>query len=202
MDSSSQAASTNQSSEGRLIRKTTAIFGLVALLAVPAFLLVVLQRSEFTRPLRAGDSIPVVTLGGVEPGGALLAGMSGKRAAILFFSVDCPHCQWEIPIFNEAMKRFASQVEFFAIALNDRQKTEMFVHANDIRVRVLVDEKGVVGRLFGISELPALFLVNEEQRIQWVGTGEQPRAEIFRRLSKLVDKNESAAAWIGENSRK
>jgi peroxiredoxin len=160
--------------------------GLVALLAVPVFFLVVLQRSTNFRMLRAGDSIPAMGLDGVGSGGALLAGISGKRAAILFFSVDCPHCQNEIPIFNEAERRFGSDVDFVTIALNDGQKTESFVRTHDVRTKVHVDEKGIVGKLFGVSEVPALFLVSENQRIEWVGVGEQPRMELFRRLSALV----------------
>ena len=202
MDAPSPAARTNRSSQDPLIRKTTAIFGLMALLAVPVFLLVVLQRSANSRTLRAGDSIPIAALGSVDPGDALLAGISGKRAAILFFSVDCPRCQREIPIFNEAGRRFASEVEFVTVALNDWKKTQTFVRTNDVEARVLVDEKGVVGRLFGILELPALFLVNQDQKIEWVGVGEQPRTELLRRLSTLVGKGPSTVAQDAENSRK
>ena len=202
MDAPSPAARTNRSSQDPHIRKTTAIFGLMALLAVPVFLLIVLQRSSNSRTLRAGDSIPIAALGSVDPGDALLAGISGKRAAILFFSVDCPRCQREIPIFNEAGRRFASEVEFVTVALNDWKKTQTFVRTNDVEARVLVDEKGVVGRLFGILELPALFLVNQDQKIEWVGVGEQPRTELLHRLSTLVGKSPSTVAQDAENSRK
>ncbi|MCX6145355.1 MAG: TlpA disulfide reductase family protein [Ignavibacteriales bacterium] len=202
MDASSPAAPTDQSYRESLIRKTLATVGLVALLAVPAFFLVVLQRSTNLRMLRAGDSIPTAGLNGVDPGGALLAGISEKRAAILFFSVDCPHCQNEIPIFNEAERRFGSDVGFVAIALNDKQKAESFVRTHDVRTKVHVDEKGIVGKLFGVSEVPAIFLVNENQRIEWVGVGEQPRTELFRRLSALVAKGPLTAAENTEKIRK
>lgn len=188
MDASSPAAPTGQSYREPLIRKTLATMGLVALLAVPAFFLVVLQRSTNSRMLRAGDSIPTAGLDGVDPGGALLAGVNGKRAAILFFSVDCPHCQNEIPIFNEAERRFGFETEFIAIALNDKQKVESFVRTHDIRTRIISDERGVTGKLFGVSEVPALFLVNENRTIEWVGVGEQPRTELFHRLSALAIK--------------
>ena len=179
-----------------------AIFSLIALLAVPAFLLVVLQRSKYSQLLRAGDSIPVAILNGLDPGDVLRASIDGRCAAILFFSADCPHCQREIPIFNEAMKRFGSDVEFVAIALNDQQKTRAFVQTNDIKARVIVDEKGLVGKVFGISELPALFLVSDEQKVEWVGVGEQPRTELFRRLSKLKTERRWTITQGANNSRK
>jgi peroxiredoxin len=202
MDASSPAAPTGQSYQKPLIRKTLAIMGLLALLAVPAFFLVVLQRSTNLRMLRAGDSIPVAGLNGVDLGSASPAGIMGKRAAILFFSVDCPHCKNEIPIFNEAERRFCSDVNFIAIALNERQKIESFVRTHDVRTKVYIDEKRVVGKLFGVSEVPALFLVNEDQRIEWVGVGEQPRTELFRRLSALVAGRTTIASEGAEQIRK
>jgi peroxiredoxin len=202
MDASSPAESINRPPHEFAFRKTTGIFGLVALLALPVFLLVVLQRSQHPRRLHAGELIPVAALSDADPGAALRADINGKRAAILFFSADCPHCQWEMPIFNEAMKRFGSEVEFVAIALNDPQKTQAFVHANDIRVKVLIDHNGAVAKTFGISELPTLFLVNREQEIEWVGEGEQPRIELFRRLSMLAAKGTSAIVQSAEDNRK
>ena len=202
MDTTSQASPKVQAYQKPLIQKAIATIGLVALLAVPVFLLVVLQHSGNSRTLRAGDSIPVMAVGGVDPGDSLLVGISGKRAAILFFSVDCPRCQREIPTFNEAGRRFWSKIEFVAVSLNDRQKTQTFVQTNGIGARVFIDEKGIVGKLFGISELPALFLVNKEQKIEWVGVGEQSRTEVLRRLSAFVSKEPSTMAQGAENSRK
>jgi peroxiredoxin len=202
MDASSPAAPADQSRKESFFRKTLATMGLVALLAVPAFFLVVLQRSTNPRMLRAGDSIPTAGLDGVDAGGGVLAGITGKRAAILFFRVDCPHCQNEIPIFNEAERRFGSDVNFIAIALNDRQKTESFVRTHDVRTKVHIDEKGVVGKLFVVSEVPALFLVNEDQRIEWIGVGEQPKVEFFRRLSALVARRMAVASEGAEQIRK
>ena len=179
-----------------------ATIGLMALLTIPVFLLVVLQRSVKSRTLGSGDSIPVVALGAVEPGDALLAGITGRRAAILFFNADCPHCQREIPIFNEVARRFVSDVEFAAIALGDRKKTQTFIQTTDVGARVLIDEKGTVGRLFGVSEVPALFLVENDQKIAWVGVGEQPRGELLRRLSILVSRSALRASQGAVNTQR
>ena len=202
MDASSPAAQTNQLYQDLSIRKTMATIGLMALLTIPVFLLVVLQRSVKSRTLGSGDSIPVVALGAVEPGDALLAGITGRRAAILFFNADCPHCQREIPIFNEVARRFVSDVEFAAIALGDRKKTQTFIQTTDVGARVLIDEKGTVGRLFGVSEVPALFLVENDQKIAWVGVGEQPRGELLRRLSILVSRSALRASQGAVNTQR
>lgn len=186
MNTSSPLASKYQPHQEPFGRKTFAAIGLVALLAGPAYLLVVLQHSAHSRMLKAGDSIPAVALRGVDPGIALLSGISGRRAAILFFRVDCPHCEYEIPIFNEAEKLFAAEIQFVAIALSDSQKAQTFVGTNHVEAMVLIDDKGFVGRLFGISELPVLFLVNEDQKIEWAGVGEQSRTGVLHQLSAFT----------------
>ena len=202
MDAPSPAAQKNQANRNLPIRKTMATIGLMALLSVPVFLLVVLQRSAKSKMLRAGDVIPVVTLGSIDPGDALLAGITGRRAAILFFSADCPHCQREIPIFSEVAKQFALEIEFVAVALGDRKKAQTFVQTIDPGGRVLIDEKGVVGKLFGVSEVPSLFLVDHDQRIVWVGVGEQSKGELLHRLSILVGAGPSRRSQGPENARR
>jgi peroxiredoxin len=202
MNTPSPTAPADQPHQEPLIRKSIGAISLVVLLAVPVFLLVVLQRSTNSRVLHVGDPIPAAALHGVAPGDALLAGINERLAAIFFFSVDCPHCQREIPIFNEVGKEFASEVEFIAIVLSDQQKTQSFVQTNDILARVLIDENGAVGKMFGVLELPAFFLVNHDHKIQWVGVGEQPRSEVVRRLSILVGKSLSTAQQGAENTRK
>jgi hypothetical protein len=77
-------------------------------------------------------------------------------------------------------------VEFVAVAFNDRQKATMFARTSTIPTKMIVDEKGVVGRIFGVSELPMFFLISHDQRIEWIGVGEQPKAELMRRLSELT----------------
>lgn len=191
MDASS-AAQPSEPRHKRVIRKTLAALGVALLLAAPAFFLVLLQRSTNSQLLRVGDSIPAAALGGLDSGGAFVSGFSGKRTAILFFSVDCPRCQNEIPVFNEAERRFGSKVEFVAISLSAKKQTEAFVKAYDVRTIVLIDEKGIMGKRFGISELPAMFLVNQDQKVAWVGVGEHSRTALFRQLSALTDNNASA----------
>jgi peroxiredoxin len=196
MDTISPALSTVQSTKPQRHRKAVATIAFVAMLAGPALLLIVLQRSSLSRSLRPGDLIPEAKLSENNQGRALLTGVEGKSAAIFFFSIDCPHCQREIPLFNEACRRFGDQVEFLAVAFSDEQRVGGFSRAHDIRVPVVVDPRAVTGKAFGVSELPTLFLINQDKTIEWIGTGERSKGEVFRRLSALVEKNRSTQASV------
>jgi peroxiredoxin len=196
MDTISPALSTSQSTKSQRRRKAVATIAFVTMLAGPALLLVVMQRSSLSRSLRPGDLIPEAKLSENNPGPSLLTSVESKIAAIFFFSIDCPHCQREIPLFNEAWRRFGDQVEFLAVAFSDEQKVGDFSRTHDIRLPVVVDPHVVTGRAFGISELPALFLINQDKTIEWIGTGERSKGEIFRRLSALVEKNRSTQTSV------
>lgn len=191
MDASSAATPPNENNQNRVILKMLATLGITVLLAVPVFFLVALQRSTNSRMLRVGDPVPAVALVGVDPGGAFIAGVSGKRTAVLFFSVDCPRCQNAIPVFNEAERRFGSEVDFVAVALNARNSVEPFVKTHIVRTRILIDERGTVAKHFGISEVPTLFLVNPAGIITWVEVGELSRTALLRQLSVLADEDVS-----------
>ena len=188
--------------QSSVLRKTVSAVGLIALLGAPVVLLIVLQRSAKTQMLRSGTIMPITALAATDPGRTLIACTGGRKAAIFFFSVDCPHCQRQIPILKETWKVFASQVEFIVVALSDWQRSEAFLRTNEIGAKVLIDENGVVGRLFGVSELPTIFLVDRDQKIVWAADGEQSRGEILRRLKALAVTNASTATQDDGNNRK
>lgn len=183
-------------------RKTVSAVGFIALLGAPVVLLIVLQRSAKTQMLRPGTIMPIDALAATDPGRTLVACTGGKNALIFFFSVDCPHCQRQIPILKETWKVFGSQVEFIAVALSDWQRSAAFLRTNEIGARALIDENGVVGRLFGVSELPTIFFVDRDQKIVWAADGEQSKGEILRRLKALAGTNASTATQDNGNNQK
>jgi thiol-disulfide isomerase/thioredoxin len=196
MDTISPAPSTHQSAEPSGRRKELVTIVFVAMLACPAYLLILLQRSTQSHLLRIGDLIPAVKLSESNKGQSLLAAIGGKSAAVFFFSTDCPHCQRQIPLFNEVCRRFGTRVEFVAIVISDEHKAISFVRVYGIRVPIIVDPEAVMGNTFAVSELPTLILINQDKTIEWIGVGERSRVEVFRRLSVLVEKNPSTQLFV------
>lgn len=191
METHSPVTATHQSIQDSGLRKAIAFTAFIALLAAPTIFFVMVQRSMNQRTLHSGESLPERELIVSSQGREILARIRRKDAAIFFFNTSCPHCQREIPILNEAWKRFGGDVEFVAVALNSEEKVRSFVKTTDVRIDVIVDEKGSLRKAFDVSELPSLFLVNRDEKVHWIGTGEQSREEIVRRLASLIKEKTS-----------
>ena len=119
-----------------------------------------------------------------------LPDFTGKRLALLFFKVDCPHCQREFSSVNRLSIAFKSDIVFAAISLSSPQKTKALLDVNTSRVLVLVDEKAEARNALGVLEVPALYLVNADQTIEYRGIGEQS-PEKLRKLFAMFAQNNS-----------
>lgn len=163
-------------------RTLAAAVGLIGLVSLPVALLVLFQRAASTRTLRPGERVPILSLKDVSSKEASLVDFAGQRIAVLFFSVDCPHCQKEIAYFNQMQKMFANDIVFLAVSLSDPRKTVGFMGSNRLTTRTLLDENGEARRAFGIEEVPALFLVNKDQTIKHREFGERSPEALMRLL--------------------
>lgn len=166
-----------------IMKRLGAAIGLVALIIIPVGLLVLLQRAANTHTLRKGDAVPRLKLISLESNEVSFEGFGGKRLALLFFSVDCPHCQKEILNFERLQKLFAEKITFLGVSLSERKKTEGYLRSHGLTVETLLDEKGEAGRAFGIDEIPALFLVGEGLNVEHREIGEGTLASRVKLLT-------------------
>lgn len=170
-----------------MIRRLAAAVGLVTLVLIPVVLLVLLQRAANTHMLRKGDAVPRLKLMSLESNEVSLEGFGGKRLALLFFSVDCPHCQKEISNFERLQKLFAEKITFLSVSLNERGRTEGYVKSHGLTVETLLDEKGEARRAFGIDEIPVLFLVDGDLNVEHREIGEGTLASRVKLLTAFSD---------------
>ena len=165
------------------MKRLAAAVGLVALVIIPVVLLVLLQRAANTHTLRKGDAVPKLKLISLKSNEVSLEGFGGKQLALLFFSVDCPHCQKEISNFERLQKLFAEKITFLSVSLNERKKTEGYLKAHGLTVETLLDEQGEARRAFGIDEIPALFLVDGDLTVKHREIGEGTLASRVKLLT-------------------
>ena len=185
MQSSTCSSAISESGLKPVTRRGLAGAGLIVLLAVPVLALIMLQRSAGRHVLGAGEPLPALGLRDMEGKEVLLSDLARQPAVIFFFSVDCPHCQRQMPIVVKASQTFGRYFRFLAISVSGQQKTYGLVKAGGTVPIVLVDEKEVAAKAFGVSELPVLFIVGGDQRIRRVLIGEYSRTVLENLLTKL-----------------
>jgi peroxiredoxin len=162
------------------LKRFSAATGLIILLCLPVLMVTLLQRADKVRQLQPCELIPVLKLMSLDSTQATVLDLDGKRAALLFFSVDCPRCQMEISNFEQLSMMFKDECVFVAISSGDSPRTKNFVNARRISFPVFLDENAQVRRTFGVVEVPTLFLVNGSRVIVYRGSGAEP-LEIRRR---------------------
>ncbi len=187
--------------------KFAATMGLIAILSAPVILMVFLQREADQPSLRIGDPVPPLILRTQHSDDTLIVGFGGKRFAVLFFSVDCPHCQREISSLGKLRDRFDEKMAILAISVSNERRTRDFTSANQLLANVMLDVNNNACRLLGVHELPALFLVGVDGTVKYQSTGEQSlevlkvllddfsRDEIGKRKTPAV--NESVPVYLG-----
>jgi len=128
------------------------------------------------KTLEAGDRAPdfeLSSLGG-EPL-SLQSILQGGPALLAFFKVSCPVCQLAFP-FLERIHQGAGEgtLRLFAISQDDSRSTRDYNRQYGVTFTTLLDEAGKgypVSNAFGITTVPALYLVEPDGSISAASTG-------------------------------
>ncbi len=148
--------------------------------------------------LSAGTKAPVFTLedtSGHRQG--LPTALSSGPALIVLFKISCPVCQLAMPYVERISK---GSLQVIPISQDDERATERFRRSFGLTLPVLLDreEQGYpVSNSFGISHVPALFLVEPDGVISmsvngfvkrdFAALGDRAGVETFRPEDKVPE---------------
>ncbi len=115
--------------------------------------------------IEPGQTLPDMALNSVA-GSAV--NFSGRNTALLFVSADCPICRSVLPAFEEALAGSAFEGYWVADGLpgTDGQLPDYTAYAVDHRMdedHLLVSQE--LGLTLGVRQIPALVLLDAEQRL-------------------------------------
>ena len=167
-------------------KRFTATIALIVLLAVPEFLVIFLQRVVHDSPLHQGDTIPLLTLRGLDSDSLSFSDLSGRKMVLFFFSVGCERCRRELSSIERLGWLFKDSLVLVAISLSDSCRTRAAMRQEKLGVITLVDDLGEARRAFGIEEVPALILVDGDQTVRQLYFGEKPFEVLRNRLNEFA----------------
>ena len=124
--------------------------------------------------LPAGGFAPAFSLKNVDGSQVALAEALKKGPALAaFFKVNCPTCQFTFPFLERLYETYRdSKFTLLGISQNDATDTREFCKEFGIKFPMLVDGHGYpASNAYGITNVPTLFLISPEGKIQQTSVG-------------------------------
>lgn len=95
-----------------------------------------------------------------------------KLNVLIFWSVDCPHCQRSLPELNEWLKRNSDGLNVISAARvtneENKVKTKQFCDINGFGFPTLVDQDLQIGQLYQVTATPTTIIIKPDGTIESV----------------------------------
>ncbi|PIU44320.1 MAG: hypothetical protein COS95_09490 [Ignavibacteriales bacterium CG07_land_8_20_14_0_80_59_12] len=115
-----------------------------------------------SNPSRWGKPLPSLKLVATDGRQSSISDYKGSKLVLMFFKVECPHCQRTLGIFKSLCEYYSTQhFKMIAISLSSPEETSKFTSENAFPFPIVLASYDKVKREYGISALPAVFFVNE-----------------------------------------
>ena len=119
-----------------------------------------------------------------------LADHRGKVILLNFWATWCPNCRKEGHSFNLLYDEYRSQ-DFILYRIDTKESRETvikFAQKESLHVPVLLDEKGKIGRLFGVWAHPTTYLIDRRGNVRYrsIGAVDWGEPEAKRVIDQLL----------------
>lgn len=129
------------------------------------------QGQQATVGLEKGNLAPDFELRSVDGKAMKLSSLRGKKVIVNFWATWCPPCRLEMPEMEKFYTKNKNEgIEILAVNLTKAEKSRAdvpaFIEAYGITFPVLLDENSDAARLYGVSSIPASFIIDTQGVIQ------------------------------------
>jgi peroxiredoxin len=166
--------------------KIIACVMLVVFLAVLAAGFYYLHSEWMVEPLAIGQTIAPVyvqTMNGIQRS---TQSIFVKKSMVLFFSTACSHCQKELSDMAAYYPFFKDSITIAAISLDGGDETKELITTLHIPFPVYLDLNHEAKKSFHVHPTPAMFFVDEHQRLLRYKAGEQRREQLLMELQRFA----------------
>lgn len=138
-----------------------------------------------------GFMAPDFSLNDLDGNTFRLSDLRGKVVLVNIWASWCPPCRAEMPAINRVYQQYKSQ-GFIVLAVDSTiqdtlANAKIFASENKLSFPILLDQQGLVTRLYQVQSLPSSFFINADGTIDEVVIG-GPMAEalLVSRVEKLL----------------
>jgi thiol-disulfide isomerase/thioredoxin len=151
-----------------------------------------LSPPDASQPTVQAKAAPDFALYDLTGQSVRLSDLHGKIVVLNFWASWCPPCKAEMPDLDQIAKEFGSSQDraFLAINLTDgiREKeadARTYINNNNFSMRVLIDNKGKTADAYGITGIPATFVIDRQGNIYQTIKGSTNRATILSYVNQI-----------------
>ena len=146
-------------------------------------------------PRVAGPPAPAFEVRGVSGRTVALADFRGRPVIVNFWATWCQPCRRELPSLIELQQRLASRgLEVVAISIDaNPSDVEAFLKEQPLPFTIGLDPEHQTADRFGVSSVPATFILDGEGRVVERVDGEVDwgRSDLVRTLEALLGSDRS-----------
>ena len=159
---------------------------IIILTAIPVIGFLYLRNQWIIQPFKIGEQIPSVKVQTLEGKEVLASSVLTRKSVLIFFSIDCSHCQKEMNDLRLFYPILKDSVSITAISSSGMQETKDFIEFQNIPFSVYLDNNDEVKKSFHVRSIPAIYFVDEKQRIIQYKAGEQKREQLWSMLKRFA----------------
>ncbi|MBN1566481.1 MAG: redoxin domain-containing protein [Acidobacteria bacterium] len=146
--------------------------------------------AEVEQAVQVGLKAPAFTLPDLSGQQVTLDQFKGKVVMLEFWATWCGPCRMTMPLMESIQKEFGDNLILLTINLQEPMDVVRdYVRAENVHSRVLLDEEGSVGLLYGTDSIPLQILIDKQGIVRFIqagfgpGTPSQLRGEIKRLIA-------------------
>lgn len=139
------------------------------LLEITILLLLVLAMEAFLTRNTASGVAPDIVATTIQGEAFTLQGMRGNPAIIHFWASWCPICELE----QGTIDSLASDYPFISVAMQSGSASEVatYLREQGVSYPVVNDPEGVLAKRYGVSGVPATFILDADGMVRFVTRG-------------------------------
>jgi len=159
------------------------------------FALTLISGSAFAQNrIKPGDKAPAFSATSIDGSTYELNDLKGSVIVLTFWSTRCEICRVEFPRLNSLTDSMRPRgVVFLSLTLDNEQKVEQFRRSNRVTSTIVANSFGILlqyadrdPRGYVDMGFPAYFVIDQEGRVAYRGSGWDKTSELSSRLTQIL----------------
>ncbi|MEJ2110221.1 MAG: TlpA disulfide reductase family protein [Acidobacteriota bacterium] len=150
----------------------------IAIILLPLSMQCYRPPAEDAGPVEIGQPAPQFTLRDLDGKTVSLDQYKGKIVILDFWATWCGPCRMSMPMLDAIQDQYKGKLVLLAVNVNEpKDIVRDYVVNGNLGSRVLLDEDGSIGGLYGVIGIPTQVVIDQNGTVQFIESGFDPGLE-------------------------